>query len=63
MLLLSPVFIYRGGRDHFCRALYVAIQIGLYHLQLCVESGVQSLRILKPLQALIRIVRDPSLSC
>ena len=49
MLLLSPVFIYRGGRDHFCRALDVAIQIGLYLLQLCVESGVQSLRILKPL--------------
>ena len=33
------------GTGHFCRSLYVAIQVGLSLIQLELDSGVQSLRI------------------
>src|SRR4030095_9882305 len=35
------------GTGHFCRSLYVAIQFGLSLIQLELDSGVQSLRILE----------------
>ncbi len=45
---VTPLGNHRGGHDHFCRALYVAIQIGPSHLGFGIpESGVWSLRILK----------------
>ncbi len=34
------------GHGHFCRALHVTVQVGLYHPRLA-RSGVQSLRILE----------------
>ena len=35
------------GTGHFCQSLYVAIQVGLSLIQLELDSGVQSLRILE----------------
>ena len=34
------------GTGHLCQLLHVAMQVGLYLLQVTLDSGVQSLRIL-----------------
>src|SRR5262245_18259527 len=50
-----------GGRRHFCGALHVAMQIGLYHPLFLERSGVQSLRILESVENdLVRVLPLPA---